>query len=108
ALEHAVPCGKRTVQQVDGSNHIRDSELCRSVQRAIDMRFGCEVNDTVDLIASEHVIQELVVKNVSFFKVVIGLPFYVPEVFEIPGVREFVEVDDGIRRIVGNKSPYDM
>ena len=66
---------------------------------AIDMTLSGEVHDGIDGAGGDHRIHKLGVADVAPFETVPGIAFDVGQVFEVAGVGQLVDVDDGLIRI---------
>ena len=83
------------VEQSECSVDVCGHERSGIENGSIDMAFGGEVQDSIDVAGGQDGVDELAVTNVSMSKVVPIQTFEVGEIGGIPGIGQFVDVDDG-------------
>ena len=72
------------------------------------MTFGCQVDDTVDVVFHHQRLDCLVVADVGFHEHIVLLACYVLEVRQVAGIRQLVEVDDAVFGVFVYEQAYHM
>ena len=107
ALPLAVPVFPCRLEQRERAQDVRTREGERIPDRAVDMAFGREVDDPVDVILTEQRPQHIQVADVPLLEYVVRGILDVPQVGKIPGIGQLVEVDDPVIGVfVHEKADY--
>ncbi len=72
------------------------------------MRFGGKMNNTIELFLFEEFQHCIAVGNIAPDKTVVAPIFNVPEIFQIAGVGEFVQIRDSVISIGVHKMPDNV
>ena len=96
------------LEQGEGSHYICPCEGERILDRPVDMAFRCEVYDPVDSVCPEGFQHLLEVADVRLYEGVVRRVLDVRQVCEVPGIGQFVEVDDSVLGIFVDQQPYYM
>ena len=103
----AFPIELRGLQQAQSSHHVRLRESERVLDGAIDMAFGSEVDDAIDLFVLHELVERVKVADVHFHELIVRLALDVLEVSEITRIGELVKIDNLVFRIlVHEKANY--
>ena len=100
-----LPCG---LQQRQRPHHVGPREGERIADRAVDVAFGREVDHPVDVVSGEQRAHGLVVADVAFDERVVRTVLDVPQVREIAGVGQAVEVYDPVVGVFPDEQPHDV
>ena len=106
-LGEAFPIELRGLQQAQSSHHVRLRESERVLDGAIDMAFGSEVDDAIDLFVLHELVERVKVADVHFHELIVRLAFDVLEVREVARIGQLVKIDNLVFRIlVHEKANY--
>ena len=72
------------------------------------MALGSQVDDAVHLLVLHQLIEGIEVADVHLYKLVVGLVLDVLQVSQVAGIRQLIEVDDVILRILVHKQAHHM
>src|SRR5437660_12409412 len=89
-----MPAG--AIEQDTGADHISMNEVQRRINAAIDMRFSCEINHSVELMLGHELIHLVGIGNVSreeFVAIAVRLG-HTLEVREVAGVGQDIDISD--------------
>jgi len=89
-----MPAG--AIEQDTGADHISMNEVQRRINAAIDMRFSCEINHSVELMLGHELIHLVGIGNVSleeFVAIAVRLG-HILEVGEVAGVGQDIDISD--------------
>jgi hypothetical protein len=65
-LACARPLSTRRFEQTMGANYVRADELIGTCDRAVDVRFGGEVDNAIDGLLADQLCDDIRVANVGF------------------------------------------
>ena len=106
-LGEAFPIELRGLQQAQSSHHVRLRESERVLDGAIDMAFGSEVDDAIDLFVLHELVERVKVADVHFHELIVRLALDVLEVREVARIGKLVKIDNLVFRIlVHEKANY--
>ena len=106
-LGEAFPIELRGLQQAQSSHHVRLRESERVLDGAIDMAFGSEVDDAIDLFVLHELVERVKVADVHFHELIVRLALDVLEVREVARIGQLVKIDNLVFRIlVHEKANY--
>jgi len=91
-----TPVATRRFQQMESADHIGLDKILGAVNGAIDMRFGGEIDDSPWPMLRQQTIDQGPVTDVAMNKNMPCLTGKAGEIFQITGISELVEVDDGL------------
>ena len=100
----AVPVGAHGFEQAEGADDVGLDEIFRAVDAAVNVRLGRKIDDGAGLVLGEQPGDELEIADVALDEVVARVAAQGCEVFEVAGVGERVEVDDGF---IGLRQPVE-
>ena len=108
AFGKRLPIVARRLQETEGAHHIGAGERHRIFDGTIDVTFGGEVDDAVDVFLFEQTTHGGVVADVETGELIVRRVFHVGEIGQVAGVGEHVEADDVVVGIFANKTAYDV
>ena len=79
-----------------GADDVGLDEVFRAVNAAVDVRFGCKVDDGAGFVVGKKAGYQRGIADVSTYEDVTRVALQAGEILEIAGVGEFVEIDDGL------------
>ena len=100
-----LPCG---LQQRQRPHHVGPRESERIADRAVDVAFGREMDHPVYVVLREEAAHGVVVADVAFDERVVRTVLDVPQVREVAGVGQAVEVYDPIVGVFPDEQPHDV
>ncbi len=89
-----IPGVLAALQQVHGAQHIALDKDLGVFDAAVNMAFGCKVDDIIRIVLSDQVGDERFVADVALHKDVTGVILDVLQVLEVAGIGQLVEVDE--------------
>ena len=92
----SAPVFQRRVEQAEGAHHIGFHESAGAVDRAVDMAFGRQVHDPVDLLFAQQAQHQLAVEDIAFHQPVVRRIVDGLEAFRIARIGQLVEIDDAL------------
>src|SRR5690606_5838015 len=95
-----------SVKQVDRSDYIVQDNCDRVTDGTVDMRLGRQVNHAIRPLRSEQLIDERIIGNVAFDEAIVGSVLNIPEISQVAGIRQLIEVNVFILWINGNKPTH--
>ena len=98
-------CG---MQERESSHHISASECEWVFDGAINMRFSCKVDDTIDVFVLHQLIERIEVADIHLHELVIWLILDVLEVGEIASISKLIKVYDVVFWVFVYKESYNM
>src|SRR5687767_12207178 len=101
-----VPISQSRLKQREGADHVRLHELSRTVDRAVDMAFRCEMHDHVRLVLGDRCLHLLSISDIDSHEAVAVTPGNGIEGIEIARIGELVN-DENLMRRAGNQLAYD-
>ena len=96
------------LKQRERAHHVRASESERILYRAVDMAFGSEMDNAVDLVRPDDTPHLVEIGYIGLDEGVIGSVFDILEVGEVAGIGQFIEVDYTIVGIFIDEQTDDM
>jgi hypothetical protein len=87
---------QRLLQERERAHHVRLHELPRPVDRPVDVRLGREVQHAGGAVPGEQCAHARRVRDVGLLEVVARRRLHLAQRVEVPGVRQLVDVDDGV------------
>ena len=102
AGRQAAPVGPDRLQQVEGSHDVGLDEFARSMDGAVDMRFGRKIDDGTGLVLRQQAVDQRRVAEISVDKHMPRIAIQRGEVLPVAGIGELVQVDD---RLAGAGQP---
>ena len=101
-----VPVFPCRLEQRERAQDVRTREGERIPDRAVDMAFGREVDDPVDVILTKQRPQHIQVADVPLLEHVVRGILDVPQVGEVPRIGQFVQVHDPVIRVFRHEQAY--
>ena len=96
--------GPHCFKQAEGTDDVGLDEVFRAVDAAVDVRFGGKIDNGAGLVLGEQFGDEVEVADVTLDEGVARVSLERGEVFEVAGVGQRIEVDDGL---VGMGQPVE-
>ncbi|MPL95672.1 hypothetical protein SDC9_41844 [bioreactor metagenome] len=72
------------------------------------MRLGGQVNDTINLVFSNHLAYKLNITDITLYKLVVSHPLNISEILKVPGISEQVQVKNIVLGIFVDHQPNQM
>jgi len=91
-----IPELARNFEQIEGAVNVRLDKIFWTEDRSVNMTFGREVDNNVDMVAGEHLPDSFVIANISALEEIRALAeFFIDicEIQEIPCIGQFVKID---------------
>ena len=107
-LRQAFPVQLRSLQQAQRTHHIGTCKRKRILDRAVHVALCCQVDDTVHLLLLHQAVESVEVADVHLHELVVRTVLDVLQIGQIARIRQLVQVDDAILRILVHKQSYDM
>ena len=104
----AFPVEFGGLKQAEGAH---DIGLCKGEgvpDASVHMAFGRKVDYAIDLILLHQRVEGVEVTDVHADEAVVGAVLNVPEVGQIAGIGQLVQIDDSVIRILVDEQPYHM
>ena len=95
----SLPVGARGLQKRVRADDVGLNELTRAVDRAIDVRLRGKMHHGIRSVSLEHVAHRCGVGDVRLQKEVPRTGLNVRQRVQVPGIGEFVHVDNRVRRV---------
>ena len=71
------------------------------------MAFGCQMDDTIDLLILHQLVESVEVANIHLHELVVWLILNVPEISQVACIGKLIEVDNVVLRVlVYKKADY--
>ena len=99
-FREAFPVELRGLQQAQSSHHVGLRKGERILDGAIDMAFGSEVDDAIDLFVLHELVERVKVADVHFHELIVRLAFDILEVREVARIGKLIEVDNLVFRVL--------
>ena len=90
----AAPVFQRGIQQAECADHVGLDKGPGPVDRSIDMAFGGEVHDRIDLFFAQQTKHHLAIEDIALDEPVVGRIGDCPQAFRVARIGQLVEVDD--------------
>lgn len=90
----ARPVGAHGFKQVERAHNVGLDEIAGTVDRAIDMRLGCEIQHGTRLMGGKQLVDQFAIANIAVHEDMPRIALKRCKVFQIAGIGELVEVDD--------------
>src|SRR5574344_2443514 len=72
------------------------------------MRLGCQMDNSINFPVLHQLKESLKIADIHFHKLIVGFILNIFEVRQVAGIRQFVEIDDMIIRILVHEKAYHM
>ena len=108
SLRQRLPVFPGGLQQRQRPQHVGAREGERVLYRAVHVALGREVDDAVYPVSSDDLAHHVEVGDVATDERVVRPVLDVPEVGQVTGIRELVEVDDVVVGMAVDEQPHDM
>src|SRR4051812_8961950 len=95
-LRQVAPIGARRLQQPESAHDVRLDEGFGSVDGAVDVRLGCEVDDCPRLVCGQQAAHKILVGDIAFNEDVPLVILQGPQIFAVTGIGQLVQIDDGL------------
>ena len=95
-LRQSRPIPTHCLEQAEGAHNIGLDELAWAMNGSVDMTFGGKVHHCAWLVFKQQSRNQRSVANVALHKHVAGIALQAGQGFEVSGVSELVEVDNGL------------
>ena len=102
------PIKLSSLKKREGSHYVCTGECERILDRAVNVRLGRQVDDSVNLLILHQLVESLEIADVHLHELVVRLVLYILEVGEVTCIGKLVEVDDVVLRILVDKKAYHM
>src|SRR6267378_6493745 len=93
-LRQRRPIRSRLFQQIESPVHVGADKIVGTMNRAVYVTFGCEVNNGPGPLAFEQIAQQIAIDDVTLLKAVTVLTLHRLQIMEIASVGELVEIQD--------------
>ena len=103
-----LPIEFSSLQHRECTHHIGTCEGKRVLDRAVDMAFGSEMDNTIDVSLRHQSENSVEVAHIGFDERIVRLILDVLKVSEVAGIGKFIDVDDVIIGILIDKKSNDM
>ena len=103
-LAQRAPVAAERLEQAEGRHNVGRDEFRRTVNRAIDMGFGREVQYRSRAISCQQSLDLRAIANVPAHEHMARIVLQRDEVAQIAGVTELVEIDD---RLIARREPVE-
>ena len=107
-FREAFPVKLCSLEKGESSHDVRAGKSERVFDGAVHMAFSCEMDDTIDFFILHELVESVKVANVHLHELVVRLAFDILQVCEVARIRELVEVDNIVFRILVDKQANDM
>ena len=107
-LRQAFPVQLRSLQQAQRTHHIGTCEGERVLDRTVHVALCCQVDDAVYLFFLHQAVESLEVADVHLHELVVRTVLDVLQVCQIARIRQLVQVDDAILRILVHEQANHM
>jgi len=107
-LRQALPVRLGGLQHGQGADDVGLREGEGVLDGAVHMGFRREVDDAAHLVFGDDLQYRVKVADVGLDKGVVGLVLDIPEVREVAGIGQLVQVDDPVIRILVHEQPHDV
>ena len=88
-----LPVGASGFEELEGTDDVGLDELSGTVDGAVDVGFGCEVDDGGGVMCGEELVEEGAISDAAVEEKVIRISFEGGKVFGVSGVSEGIEVE---------------
>ena len=99
-LRSRLPVQPRSLQQRQRTHHVGLCKRERILYRAVHVRLSSQMYDTVYALLPHQPAYSLEVTYILFHERVVRHPLYIAEISQITRVRQLIQVDDMILRIL--------
>ena len=95
------------LKQAERTHHVCVGEGERVLDGTVYMTLCSQMDDAVHMVLLHQCLDGIAVADVSLYKRVVGLIFYIFEVGQVAGISQFVEIDDMVVGVfVDKESDY--
>ena len=95
----AAPVFQRGIQQAECADHVGLDKGPGPVDRSIDMAFGGEVHDRIDLFFAQQTKHHLAIEDIALDEPVVGRIGDCPQAFRVARIGHLVEVDETLHPV---------
>ena len=107
-LRQTFPIDFSSLQQRERTHHVCACKGERVLDAAVHMAFCGQVDDAVHVILLHHFLHLFVVADVRFHEHIVFLVFNVLQVRQVSRIRQLVQVDDTVFRILVHEEANHM
>ena len=107
-LRQTLPIGLGSLQERQRTHHVGLGKRKRVLDRAVYVTLSSQVDDAVDLLVLHQLQEGVEVADVHLYKLVVGLVLDVLQVGEVARIRQLVQIDDVILRILVHKQAHHV
>ena len=91
-----LPIGTRRLEQLVSPNDVGLNELCRAVDRAVDMGFGGQVHDGIRLEFQQRFTDTFAIGDIGLKELIAVAAVDFCQRLEIAGVGQLVQIEDAV------------
>ena len=107
-LRQRLPIELGSLQQAQGTHNIGTGKGKGILDGTVNVRLGCQVNDTVDLLVLHKLVEGIKIADVHPDKLIVRLILNILEVCQITRIGQFIQVDDVVLGILVDKESYNV
>ncbi len=104
----SLPRQLSRLQQTQRTHHIRLRKSKRILNRTIHMAFRCQMNHTINLILCKYPLHSRKIANIRLHKRIIRTPLHIPQIRQIPGIRQLIQIHNPVLRILIHQQADQM
>ena len=93
ALLNSITAEPDRLDPTQRTGNIGVDEYLGLFNRAIDVTFGCEINDCVDPVLIYKLLNQRPVTDISLDELVVGVTLVLRKILQVAGVRELVQIN---------------
>lgn len=108
AFRQAFPIDFGGLKQAQGTHYVGTGKGEWIFDAAVHVAFGGQVNDTVYVVLLHHFLHLLVIADVCLHEDIVLLVLDVFQVGQVTGIRQLVQVDDAVFRILVHEEANHM
>ena len=107
-LRQRFPIELGSLKEAQRSHHVGLGKGEGILDRAVYVRFSSEMDDAIHLLVLHQFVEGIEVADIHLHKLIVGLVLDILEVSQITCIRQFVEVNDVILRVLVHKQAHYM
>ena len=106
-LRQRLPIELSSLQQRQRTHHVGLGKRKRVLDRAVHMALSSQMDDAIDLLVLHQLIESVEIADIHLHELVVWFVLNILQVSEITRIRQLIEVDDVVIRIlVHEKANY--
>ena len=103
-----TPVIPRPLEQVERADHVGGDEGRGAIDGAVDVAFRCEIDDGVRLMVGQQPLHQGAVADVAVNEPVSPVSSQRRQGFQVARVGQCIQVDDGARGILPQRSKHEI